>query len=434
MSKPNLRADAALVVHAVLEQGQSMASALPQAQQHYHDGRDKGLLAEICYGIMRTLPQLEVQLRRQLSAPLNGKKRRIQCLLLVGLYQLKHTRVQSHAAISETVEACRKLKAPGMTGFVNGVLRALLRNLDALKQEQFEAAPVQWAHPNWLLKRLQHAYPEHWQQIAAVNNQAPPLWLRNNRRHQSREQYLARLSQAGIEAIAGASADAIRLPVAQDVRLLSGFEQGDVSVQDLSAQYSAELLACQAGDAVLDVCSAPGGKTCHLLESQPQIGSMLAIDLYQERLDRVQQNLERLQLSATLRQGDGRYPEQWAPGQQFDRILLDAPCSATGVIRRNPDSKWLRRDADIAQLVQIQAEILAANWQILKPGGTLLYATCSVLPEENCEQVKAFLQQNDDAMLSPIHPQDNALQPGWQLLPQSEGGDGFYYARLIKRS
>ncbi|WP_298444552.1 16S rRNA (cytosine(967)-C(5))-methyltransferase RsmB [uncultured Ferrimonas sp.] len=434
MSKHNLRADAAEVIMAVIDKGQSMGQALPQAQRHYIDGRDKGLLAEICYGVMRTLPQLDTQLRRQLEKPLNGKKRIIHCVLLAGLYQLKHTRVASHAVISETVEACRKLGAPGMTGLVNGVLRHMHRNLEQLQAEQFDADAVQHAHPGWLLKRLQAAYPQQWQQIVTANNQQPPLWLRSNHKRQSRSEYLVTLADAGIDAIAGDSDDAFRLLKPMDVTTLPGFAQGAVSVQDLSAQRSSQLLDCQPGDAVLDVCAAPGGKTCHMLERQPLIGSMLAIDLYPERLKRVQQNLDRIGLTAELKDGDARYPAQWAPGQQFDRILLDAPCSATGVIRRNPDSKWLRRDSDIEQLALVQAEILEAIWATLKPGGTLLYATCSVLPEENAGQIKAFLQKTDDAMLSPIQPQESAEQPGWQLLPQTDGGDGFYYARLIKRA
>ncbi|WP_028116947.1 16S rRNA (cytosine(967)-C(5))-methyltransferase RsmB [Ferrimonas senticii] len=430
----NLRADAASIILAVIDQGQSMGTALPKVQQRYRDGRDKGLLAEICYGVMRTLPQLDTQLRRQLQNPLNGKKRIIHCLLMAGLYQLKHTRVASHAVISESVEACRTLRAPGMTGLVNGVLRSMQRNLEALQNEQFEAETVQTMHPSWLLKRLQQAYPQQWPQVVAANNQQPPLWLRANVSQQSRDAYMVKLTEQQIACEAGDSADSLRLLEPMDVTQLPGFETGAVSVQDLSAQRSAELLDCQAGDEVLDVCAAPGGKTCHMLERQPQIAKMIAVDLHGDRLARVQQNLDRIGLNAELVEGDARFPQQWAPGQRFDRILLDAPCSATGVIRRNPDSKWLRRDSDIEQLAQVQAEILQAMWQILKPGGTLLYATCSVLPEENSKQISAFLQQTEDAMLIPIHADEQLDNPGWQILPSTTGGDGFYYARLQKRS
>ncbi|SHI23618.1 16S rRNA (cytosine(967)-C(5))-methyltransferase RsmB [Ferrimonas marina] len=432
MSKYNLRADAAQVIIAVIDKGQSMAQALPKAQSHYSDGRDKGLLAEICYGVMRQLPQLDTQVRRRLQQPLNGKKRIIHGLLLAGLYQLKHTRVAPHAVVAESVNACRTLRAPGMTGLVNGVLRQLDRDLAELKAEQFDADSVQFLHPGWLLKRLQAAYPEQWQQIAQANNAPPPLWLRNNRSQQSREQAVQALSEAGVSARAVEDGDAILLETPCDVTQLPGFDQGALSVQDLSAQQSAHLLPVAPGDRVLDVCAAPGGKTCHLLEHQPLMAEMVAIDLDPKRLARVQQNLDRIGLTATLKAGDASQPEQWWDGQPFDRILLDAPCSATGVIRRNPDAKWLRRDEDIAQLAQVQTEILRAIWPLLKPGGTLLYATCSILPEENCEQIKAFLQETPDAMLSPIHQQDVTTRPGWQRLPEENGGDGFYYARLNK--
>ncbi|GAA4895521.1 16S rRNA (cytosine(967)-C(5))-methyltransferase RsmB [Ferrimonas pelagia] len=428
----NLRADAATVIIAVIDQGQSMGQALPKAQAGYADGRDKGLLAEICYGVMRQLPQLDTQLRRQLSQPLNGKKRILHGLLLAGLYQLKHTRVPAHAVVAESVNACLALRAPGMKGLINGVLRNMERELDTLIDEQFEAEPVKTLHPGWLLKRLQAAYPQQWQEIVDANNAQPPLWLRNNRSVQTREQAIARLDEAGVDARPMGDGDAILLDTPCDVTALPGFMDGDLSVQDLSAQMSAHLIQSQPGDRVLDVCAAPGGKTCHMLEHQPQISEMVAVDLEAKRLERVQQNLDRIGLQATLHCGDASHPYQWWDKQQFDRILLDAPCSATGVIRRNPDSKWLRRDADIAKLAEVQSDILQAIWPLLKPGGTLVYATCSVLPEENAEQIKAFLQQTPDAMLSPIHQQDVSERPGLQLLPQADGGDGFYYARLSK--
>ncbi|GAA5193947.1 16S rRNA (cytosine(967)-C(5))-methyltransferase RsmB [Ferrimonas gelatinilytica] len=430
----NLRADAARVIIAVIDQGQSMGQALPKAQSAYHDGRDKGLLAEICYGVMRQLPQLDTQIRRQLSQPLNGKKRLLHGLLLAGLYQLKHTRVPPHAVVAESVNACVALRAPGLKGLVNGVLRSLERDLDQLKSEQFDAEPVQTLHPGWLLKRLKSAYPDQWTQIVSANNAQPPLWLRNNASQQSREQALQRLAEAGVEARAEGNGDAILLPVPCDVTSLPGFNEGALSVQDLSAQHSAHLLQAQPQERVLDVCAAPGGKTCHILERQPELAEMVAVDLEPRRLERVQQNLDRIGLRATLHAGDASRPEAWWDGQRFDRILLDAPCSATGVIRRNPDSKWLRRDADIAQLAKLQSAILAAIWPLLKPGGTLLYATCSVLPEENVGQIKAFLKDTPDAMLSPIDQQDTVAKPGWQLLPDAQAGDGFYYARLVKQA
>lgn len=433
MSQPNLRALAASVVIQVIDQGQSLSQALPKAQSKLQDPRDKALLAEIAYGVMRQLPQLDTQLRRCLQKPLSGKKRIIHGLLLSGLYQLKHTRVAPHAVVAESVNACREIGAPGMTGLVNGILRGLTRDLDALKAEQFDLPALHYRHPGWFIKRLERAYPEQWRAILDANNAAPPLWLRNNALQQSRDAYLNQLEDAGIEAVAGEEPEAIRLPRACDVTTLPGFSSGAVSVQDHSAQISGRLLNPKAGERVLDACAAPGGKTCHLLEQQPQLAELVALDVDPWRLTRVQQNLDRLGLRATLKCGDGTNPAGWWDGQPFDRILLDAPCSATGVIRRNPDSRWLRRDEDIAQLAELQKRILNACWQMLKPGGTLVYATCSVLPDENVQQIQAFLQNTPDAMLDPITADEDATQPGWQLLPTPDGGDGFYYARLIKR-
>ncbi|MBW3141684.1 16S rRNA (cytosine(967)-C(5))-methyltransferase RsmB [Ferrimonas balearica] len=433
MSQPNLRALAASVVIQVIDQGHSLSQALPKAQSKLRDARDKALLAEIAYGVMRQLPQLDTQLRRCLQKPLSGKKRIIHGLLLAGLYQLKHTRVGSHAVVAESVNACREIGAPGMTGLVNGVLRALDRDMDALQAEQFDAPSVHYRHPGWFIKRLQQAYPDQWTAILDANNEAPPLWLRNNALQQSRDAYLQQLADAGVEAVAGEEPEAIRLPKPRDVTGLPGFPKGAVSVQDHSAQISGRLLNAQPGERVLDACAAPGGKSCHILEQQPQLAELVALDVDPWRLTRVQQNLDRLGLTATLKCGDGTDPQSWWDGQAFDRILLDAPCSATGVIRRNPDSKWLRRDEDIAQLAELQGKILRACWQMLKPGGTLVYATCSVLPDENVQQIQAFLQNTPDAMLDPIVAGEDDTTPGWQLLPTVERGDGFYYARLIKR-
>jgi 16S rRNA (cytosine967-C5)-methyltransferase len=197
---------------------------------------------------------------------------------------------------------------------------------------------------------------------------------------------------------------------------------------------AAQLLEAAPGELVLDACAAPGGKTAHILERQPELGQLVAVDLDAERLQRVRQNLERIDLAATVLQGDAARPEDWWQGPQFDRILLDAPCSATGVIRRHPDIKWLRRPEDIAQLAALQGRILDALWARLKPGGTLLYATCSILPDENGEQIRAFLQRTPDALHRPLHEHDSPAQPGWQLLPGEAGRDGFYYAKLSKKA
>ncbi|BDY02980.1 16S rRNA (cytosine(967)-C(5))-methyltransferase RsmB [Ferrimonas sp. YFM] len=433
MSKRNTRAQAAWVIEQVIDKGQSLATCLPQAQQHLANPKDKGLLAEICYGVMRQLPVLDTQVLACLDNPLKGKKRIIHCLLLAGLYQLKHMRVKQHAAVTETVEATRQLKAGGLSGLVNGVMRRFCRELEQVQQQRFDDDSRTYLHSRWFIERVRHAYPQGWQQILEANNQHPPLWLRNNASQQTRATFLDALEELGIDAVAGQSPNALRLTQGMDVTKLPGFDQGSVSVQDHSAQWSAYLLDPRPGERVLDACAAPGGKTCHLMEYQPQLDEVVALDIDQNRLERVQQNLDRLGLTATLVAGDGADPDTWWDGQQFDRILLDAPCSATGVIRRNPDSKWLRRESDIDTLAQLQQRILHACWKMLKPGGTLVYATCSILPEENVNQIKTFLQQVPDAMLLSINPEDTSDQPGWQLLPRPDGGDGFYYARMTKK-
>ena len=289
-----------------------------------------------------------------------------------------------------------------------------------------------WAQRDvpWLVKRIQNAYPQQWESILEANNQRPPMWLRVNRNHHTRDSWLALLAEAGLTGLAHTDyPDAVRLETPTSVLALPGFEQGWVTVQDASAQGCVRYLQPQNGEQILDLCCAPGGKTTHILEVAPE-ANVMAVDVDEKRLSRVYDNLKRLGMKATVKQGDGRYPQQWCGEQQFDRILLDAPCSATGVIRRHPDIKWLRRDRDIAELAQLQSEILDATWAHLKPGGTLVYATCSILPEENQQQIAAFLARMPNAVLSET---GTAEQPGLQNLPGAEEGDGFFYAKLIKK-
>ena len=284
---------------------------------------------------------------------------------------------------------------------------------------------MRFLHPSWLVKRIKAAYPQQWESILEANNQRPPMWLRVNRTHHSRDAWLDLLTEAGMTGFPHPDyPDAVRLETPAPVHALPGFDEGWAS-----AQGCVNYLLPEDGEQILDLCCAPGGKTTHILEIAPQ-ANVLAVDVDEKRLSRVYDNLKRLGMKATVKQGDGRYPEQWCGDQQFDRILLDAPCSATGVIRRHPDIKWLRRDRDIAELAQLQAEILNATWAHLKPGGTLVYATCSILPEENQQQIAAFLSRTPDAELRETGTPE---QPGQQNLPGAEEGDGFFYAKLIKK-
>lgn len=425
----NVRAVAAQVLFQVIDQGQSLSSALPEAQSLIRP-RDHALLQEIVYGVLRFLPRLEALSRHLMEAPLKGKQRLFHHLILVGLYQLSFMRIPPHAGVSETVAACNALKAPRLRGLINAVLRHFQRRQDELTTVVLQQDAARYAHPSWLLKALQQAYPEQWQTIVEHNNQKAPMWLRVNARFHSREQYQALLTQAGIASVAHPEAlDALKLEHACDVFTLPGFEQGWVSVQDAAAQLAYHYLAPQDHELILDCCAAPGGKTAHILEHTP-LSQVVAMDSDATRLTRVHDNLKRLGLSAEVLHGDARYPQQWWQGGLFDRILLDAPCSATGVIRRHPDIKWLRRAEDITALVEVQSTILDAMWTQLRIGGTLLYATCSILPQENQEQITRFLARTPDARLldSPTG------KIGRQILPNEQEMDGFYYAKLMKLS
>lgn len=425
----NVRAVAAQVIYQVVDQGQSLSAALPPAQQKVAP-RDGALLQEICYGVLRWLPRLESITQSLMDNPLKGKQRVFHHLILVGLYQLSYMRIPAHAAVAETVNATKVLKKPQLRGLVNAVLRSYQRNKETLDATSVAHNAGKYGHPGWLLTLLQQAYPAQWEQVVEANHEKAPMWLRVNRTHHTREAYKALLDQAGIEASVHPEAeDALKLATPCDVTALPGFSEGWVSVQDAAAQLAVDYLKPQAGELILDCCAAPGGKTCHILEHEPS-ANVVAMDVDAARLSRVEDNVKRLKLKARVICGDARTPDEWWQGEQFDRILLDAPCSATGVIRRHPDIKWLRRADDIDQLVSLQSEILDAMWAQLKSGGTLVYATCSVTPQENAEQVKAFLTRTPDAVLETGTP----TQPGRQILPGQEDMDGFYYAVLKKAS
>ncbi len=368
----NVRAAAASALYQVVDLGHSLSNALPAAQQQIRP-RDHALLQEICYGVLRQLPRLESISQALMEKPLKGKQRVFHFLILVGLYQLSFMRIPAHAAVGETVEGAQDLQGPRLRGLINAVLRNYQRDQEGLDAQATSHDAGRYGHPGWLLKLLKESYPEQWQQIVEANNSKAPMWLRVNHQHHTRAEYQALLEQAGIVTTPHAQAeDALCLETPCDVHQLPGFAEGWVSVQDAAAQLALTYLAPQAGELILDCCAAPGGKTAHILERIPE-SQVVAIDCDKTRLKRVRENLQRLQLTAQVICGDARYPQQWWQGEQFDRILLDAPCSATGVIRRHPDIKWLRRADDIAALAELQREILDAMWQQLKPGGSLVY-------------------------------------------------------------
>lgn len=428
-----VRTAAARLLADLLRQKGSLSSLMPTYQEKVPE-RDRPLLQELCYGSLRWYPRLDAYLSKLLDKPLKAKDGDIQALLLLGLYQLTHTRIPDHAAIGATVECARELKKPWATRLLNGVLRRFQRERESLDAQLANRTEFVSAHPHWLLKRLKKAWPEQVDSIIQANNGHPPLTLRLNPAHQSREAYLARLAELEIDASPCAfSAVGITLHTPCDVRQLPLFAEGGVSVQDEAAQLSAPLLNLAPGQRVLDACSAPGGKTGHILEAEPQLAEVVALDSEARRLERVRENLARLGREATVICGDAGRPADWWDGTPFDRILLDAPCSATGIIRRQPDIKLLRNPAEITKLAQLQGRLLDALWPLLAPGGQLLYATCSVMPEENTEVVAAFVGRQSDARCPPLEADWGLEQPcGRQLLPAETGHDGFYYARLTK--
>ena len=429
----NPRLAAARALAAVLSGKASLNSSLP-AQLDKVDERDRGLTQDLAFGTARWQPRLDLLAAQLLQKPFKAADADVQALLLVGLYQLFYTRIPAHAAIGETVGCADKLKKPWAKGLLNAVLRRAQREGEELLAGMERDPVVRTAHPRWLQKALKAFWPEQWEAICAANNAHPPMILRVNRRHHSRDAYLALLAEAGIGASACQySRDGIVLAEACDVRGLPGFAEGWVSVQDEAAQLSADLLELAPGQRVLDACCAPGGKTCHLLEAEAGLAHMVAIDLEAKRLTRVRENLDRLQLDAELIACDARDTASWWDGKPFQRILLDAPCSATGVIRRHPDIKLARQADDIPALATLQGELLDALWPTLEVGGMLLYATCSSLPTENTEVIKAFLARTPGARELDLATETGLRQPhGRQLLAQEGGHDGFYYAKLIK--
>jgi 16S rRNA (cytosine967-C5)-methyltransferase len=426
------RLSAVSVLTRVSSDGQSLSSLLPHAFHSLPPER-RALAQELCYGTLRWWHRLDVLLGKLIDKPLRNKDADLHCLLLCGLYQLAYMEIPPHAAVSETVAITAALNKGWAKGLINAVLRRYQREKETLEQQLADNMEARYAHPQWLIAALQQAWPEQWQAILSANNERPPMTLRNARNHQSREAYLEELQAAGIAAEASRYApDALTLARPQDVESLPGFTQGRVSVQDTAAQLAANLLGHQPGMRVLDACAAPGGKTGHILEICRDV-ALFSLDIDDKRLQRVTDNMARLQLHTTLISGDAARPDTWWDGQLFDRILLDAPCSATGVIRRHPDIKLLRQAEDIDNLVKLQALILDAMWPLLKSGGMLVYATCSVLPQENSLQLQRFLDSRTDAREKKIMADWGiATTVGRQILPNRDRMDGFYYACIEK--
>ena len=431
-----------LAVVKILLQVTSHGRNLPDAIANFADNveeNDRSLVQAMSYGVIRLYPRLNFIANQLISKPLKNKDQDVVLLILSGLYQLIEMRIPDHAAVSETVKVTKSLKKPWAKNLVNAVLRNYQRQNEELNNKIENNQIAKYAHPQWWLDIIKKNWPDDglWQKILEANNQNPPMTLRLNTSHINRQDYLELLSQHEIAASAAKfSTDAIYLHKPVQVNLLPLFKEGKVSVQDEAAQLAAILLDPQKGDRVLDACAAPGGKTIHLLERESNI-ELVALDIEQSRLDKVQENLDRTHLNAQLLAANAFKPDEWWDKKPFDRILLDAPCSASGVIRRHPDIKLLRHQDDIAKLVQDQEQILNALWPLLKSGGMLLYATCSVLAEENTLQIQHFLHHHADAELQPINSGWGHQQiAGKQILPGNDGEygmDGFFYALIQKQ-
>lgn len=421
----------------VTQHGQSLSQVMPAILSQIADRRDRAFCQNLVFGCLRWRSRLTAIRECLLDKPMRAKDEDVNSLILLALYQILYLDTPSHAAVAETLKVAQKLKKPWAKGLLNGLLRRFIREQTELLAKLPNTPAIEQAHPQWLVDQLAAAYPNDYLDLLAANNSNPLITLRVNATQCSINDFIDQLGQAEILATPHpASPDGLVLQQPTDITALPGYAEGWFSVQDIAAQQAAALLAPQPGERILDACAAPGGKTTHLLEYADNNLDLLALDKDPDRLTRVAENLARLQLRAHLKAADAAHLESWWDGKLFDRILLDAPCSATGIIRRHPDIKLHRRPEDISALQPIQAGLLHQLWSTLKPGGRLLYATCSVLPQENSAQISAFLAAQPDAQLLPITPPmalTSATQIGWQILPGQAGMDGFYYALLAKR-
>ncbi len=443
--KTNSRAVAAKILTTVTKDQRSLTSALSNGitSQISLSTEDRAFIQELCYGVLRHYHRLCFFADQLLHKPLRSKDDDVKNLLLVGIYQLLYTKTPSYAAVSATVSGADILKKTWAKGLLNKTLRTFIDQTETLNQDSLATESINFSHPTWMIESIKKAWPSQWEAILTANNLRAPMSLRVNPQKTTRDEYLEQLKQQGIEAspITGL-AHGIQLTKPLPVNMLPNFNEGFCSVQDASGQKVITLLDCQPKQRVLDACAAPGSKTCHILETTPDLTNLTAIDIDAERLTKIKENIMRLQLNHQnfhLVLADASHTKQWWDGTPFDRILLDAPCSATGVIRRHPDIKVLRQPDDIKSVIQQQQHLLNHLWPLLAKNGKLIYTTCSVLPDENEKQINAFLNAHKNAkILKPKlewPPQSTviSLPHGLQVLPTENGMDGFYYAVIVKQ-
>lgn len=431
----NPRLEALHALQAVIHDGRSLTETLAQPVGAEAGDELPAFTRALAYGVLRYHGRLEKWLSTLMPRPLKARDRDIHVLLLLGLYQVAYGSKPQHVSVNETVALASLLGKEWARSLVNGVLRNFVRRRGELESLADASPETRHALPTWLWQALIQDYGDRADAIADALLTQAPMTLRINRRRISREQYLERLKEAGIAAVAHPGIEqAVTLQHPVDVKQLPGFEQGDCSVQDAAAQWCSSCLQLCPGQRVLDACAAPGGKTAACLEAEPGLAEVIALDADTGRQTRTRQTLERLGLTATVLSGDARQPDLWWSREPFDRILVDAPCSATGVIRRHPDIKVLRRRGDIDELARVQRSIIEALWPTLRPGGLLLYVTCSLLQTENDAVIDAVLKTLPDARIGDLPLPDGALrtQHGIQWLPRIDGHDGFYYALLTR--
>ena len=418
---------AARAAAAVLDRGESLDAQSAGHLAELDQARDRALARRLTHALMRDWPAVNALVSQLLKRPPVRRDRLVHFILAVALAELREAREPPRAVVHAAVEAVRMAGLSHLSGLVNGVLRNYLRASDAFLSLLPEDAVHRFGYPAWLVERIQRDWPDDWSSVLAAGNDPPPLWLRVNRGHWTRAEAALALAEAGFETRAPPELpDALQLMQRAAIRQLPGFAEGGLSVQDAAAQLTLAYVQPEAGQRILDACAAPGGKAAHLLECAEV--DLTAVELDATRLARTAETLDRLGLRARLIQADAACPDEWWDGQPFDRILLDAPCSASGVIRRHPDIRWLRRAADIDPLVDLQQRLLAALWPLLKPGGMLVYVTCSILKAENVWQASRFLELHADARaIEPASLPGRAQGPGRQILPGDDGMDGFYH-------
>ena len=432
LAKFSTRAGAAQLAWQIIDQGRSLDRARDALfEKHGFEYADRAFIQELVYGVCRWYGELDHIANTLMSKPIRKKDRPLHFLLLVGLYQLRHLSTADHAAVSETVKGCQSLNKVWGRKLINACLRAYLREPNEVKDS------ARLSHPNWIVDEISEHFPEQASSILTANNERAPMCLRVNTRHQTRIDYLARLAEHNINATTDPYCETgIILEAPCSVRDLPGFYNGDCSVQDTAAQLSAKFLDAQEGMRVLDACAAPGGKTAHILEQSDNQLVLDALDVSEARCEQLKGTLERLQLKANVYVSDASDTSTWpVPSEGYDRILIDAPCSGLGVIRRHPDIKHHRRKSDIDALNKTQTSLLLALWPLLKPSGQLLYMTCSILPSENQQRIAHFLTSTNNAILQNLdHPQALNFELGCQTLPGIHQMDGFYYCLIKKKT